>query len=286
MKLMPSITAALLACTALPSSLLAATPETRTITQQDIQAHKVQLETLTREISQTHGGQLARFEDAVCIAVSGFEDPYNAIFAQRMAQDAAQAGLQVGRAGCHPNVVVLITDHPQQELMSLARHDSFLTSIGARDTDVTLLAKSAGPAWTLTFTELRNTLGNHAVVGSDVDDLAPRLRIYDSTIINLPQRQDIAAVLMVIDSSAALGKNLAQIADYAAFRSMADLRSAAPVTSEPTILTLFKGDPAPNGLTTYDQAYLKGLYSGPSSLKAETRVHEIVNTAMRGDTKG
>lgn len=285
MKFMSSVTAALLACCALPSSLLAAAPETKAITQQDIQSQKVKLETLTREISQQHGGQLARFEDAVCIAVSGFNDPYNAIFAQRMERNATQAGLQVAQAGCHPNIVVMITDRPQQELMSLARRDSFLTSIGASDKDITLLAKSAGPTWTLTFTELRSTFGNHAVVGSDVDNLAGLLRIYDSTIINLPQRQDIAAVLMVIDSSAALGKNLDQIADYAAFRSLADLRSPAPVTSEPTILTLFKGETAPNGLTAYDRAYLKGLYSGPSSLKAETRVHEIVNTAMRGDTK-
>jgi hypothetical protein len=75
-------------------------PETRTITQQDIQTHKVKLETLTRDISQQHGGQLARFEDAVCIAVSGFDNPYNAIVAQRMSRDAAQAGLKIAQTGC------------------------------------------------------------------------------------------------------------------------------------------------------------------------------------------
>jgi hypothetical protein len=285
MQLMSSISAALLACCALPSGLLAADEETRTVTRQVIQAHKVKLETMTREISQQHGGQLARFEDAVCIAVSGFEDPYNAIFAKRMAQDAAQAGLGIAKAGCHPNIVVLVTDHPQQELMSLARHDSFITSIGAKDKDLKLLAASAGPSWTLTFTELRSTFGGHLHVGSEVDDQVARLNIYDSTIINLPQRQDIAAVLMVIDSSATLGKNLGQIADYAAFRSLADLRNAVPATGEPTILTLFKPGAAPDGLSSYDLAYLKGLYSGPSSLKAEARIHEIVSTAMHADAK-
>lgn len=271
-----SIGAALLACCAIPSSLLAAEQANQTVTQ----TRKASLETLTREISQQHGGQLARFEDAVCIAVSGFEDPYNVIFAQRMAQDATQAGLHVAQAGCHPNIVVLMTDRPQQELASLAKHDGFIASIGARDEDVKRLAASAGPTWTMTFTDLRSTSGNHPHIGTDVDDQAGRLHIYESSIINPPERQDIAAVLMVIDTPATLGKNLDQIADYAAFRSLADLRKATPRTSEPTILTLFDGSSAPSGLTAYDRAYLKGLYSGPSALKAETRMHEIVNTAL------
>jgi hypothetical protein len=181
--------------------------------------------------------------------------------------------------------VVVITGHPQQELMSLTRHDSFLASIGAPDKDVARLAKSAGPTWTLTFTEMRSTYGNHAVVNSNTGSVAPRLQVYGSSIINLPQRQDITAVLMVIDSSATLGKSLAQIADYAAFRSLADLRSIAPATSEPTILTLFKDGSAPDGLTSYDRAYLTDLYNGPSSLTAEARMHEIVSTAMRADAK-
>jgi hypothetical protein len=86
---------------------------------------------------------------------------------------------------------------------------------------------------------------------------------------------------MVIDSSATLGKTLTQIADYAALRSLADLKSRAPVTRERTILTLFQPGSAPDGLTPYDLAYLKGLYSGPSSLKADMRMHEIVSTAIR-----
>jgi hypothetical protein len=262
------------------SSLLAAAPETGAITQQDIHTQKARLETLTREISQQHGGQLARFEDAVCIAVSGFEDPYNTIFAQRMAQDAEQAGLQLGKAGCHPNIVVLMTDHPQQELMSLIRHDSFISSMGVREKDVTSLAKSTGPTWTLTFTELRNTDGNHAMVRSEFDDQTLRLRIYDLD----HQPAPAAGYRSGVDGDRQFGdpgKTLTQIADYAALRSLADLKSRAPVTRERTILTLFQPGSAPDGLTPYDLAYLKGLYSGPSSLKADMRMHEIVSTAIR-----
>jgi hypothetical protein len=284
MKQMLSIGAAMLACAALSAPLTAAAQPAPSPAPAE-RNHKDDLEKLTRAISQQHDGQLARFEDAVCIAVSGFDDPYNALFAARMAEDARQAGLAVAGAGCHPNIVVVMTGQPRQELASLAQRSGFLASIGARESDVRLLSQSAGPAYVLTFTELRSTGGAHEQAGSLRQDNAPQLLIHESSIINPPTRQDIAAVLMVIDTQAMLGRKLEQIADYAALRSLADLREAPAAGAEPTILTLFSGQDSPQGLTPYDQAYLKGLYHGPSALKAETRMHEIVNTALHGQDR-
>ena len=66
--------------------------------------------------------------------------------------------------------------------------------------------------------------------------------------------------MVLIDRSAALGKTIGQVADYAAMRTLAQTR--VPADGD-TILTLF--DPteaAPRELTPFDRGFLLSLYKG------------------------
>jgi len=57
--------------------------------------------------------------------------------------------------------------------------------------------------------------------------------------------------------------NLGQLADYVAMVGLAKLKPGANLGDAPTILKLFDGAPgaAPTGLTDWDHAFLKSLYS-------------------------
>jgi hypothetical protein len=229
---------------------------------------KEALKALTRGISRLEDadGQLARFNDDLCIVVSGFSGPYNDIVAGRMADDAASAGLHVEKPGCRPNVVLLITDNVSRELRYLGRDGGPAASVGLLDKDLRHLADGPGPAYVVTMTELRSRDGNHLGGGRP-----PVMIVNDSSIINPPTRHDIVGVLVALESSAAMGKSLRQLADYAALRAMARLKDSTMTMGEPSILTLFQDKAPVAELSAYDRAYLKGLYRGSAAMTGRPR---------------
>jgi hypothetical protein len=244
---------------------------------------KAVIKRMTTAISRPHDRQLARFDDVVCFQVGGVNAPYDRIMAERMEQDARDAGVDVGKPGCRPNIVVVLAEHVQTELQRLAKEGHTANSLGLEDKDLKQAAQGPGPAYVVTVTEQRSRDGNRLRAGkmSGFGDV-PMMIVNDASIINPPTRQDIVTVLVGIESEATMGKTLAQLADYAALRSLADIRGAAAVAgAEPTILGLFNGSPATSELTSYDRAYLKGLYHGPGAMTAATRMHEIEQAAMQ-----
>lgn len=237
---------------------------------------KQALKALTRGLAQQEDGQLARFGDDLCIVVSGFSGPYNDVVAGRMADDAAGAGLHVEKPGCRPNVVFLITDNVREELRHLGRDGGPAASVGLLDKDLLHLADGPGPAYVVTMTELLSRDGNHLRGGRP-----PVMIVNDASMINMPTRHDIVGVLVALESSAAMGKSLRQLADYAALRALAHLKDSTMTMGEPSILALFQ-DAAPVAeLSAYDRAYLKGLYRGSGAMTGRAQMHEIVTQAMR-----
>ncbi|WP_206242005.1 hypothetical protein [Novosphingobium terrae] len=242
---------------------------------------KAVIKRMTTALSRQHDRQLARFDGEVCFQVGGLNAPYDRIMAERMEQDARDAGVAVGKPGCRPNIVVVLADHVQGELERLAREGHTAISLGLEDKDLKQSAQGPGPAYVVTVTEQRSRDGNRLWAGKmgDLGD-RPMMIVHDASIINPPTRQDIVTVLVGIETAATMGKTLAQLADYAALRSLADIKGAAAVAgAEPTILGLFNGSPGIMELTSYDRAYLKGLYHGPAAVTATTRMHEIVTAA-------
>ncbi|WP_206244959.1 hypothetical protein [Novosphingobium terrae] len=244
-----------------------------------------QVDVQTRAISRQHDRQLARFEDAVCISVSGLEGPYNEVAVRRIASDARDAGLHVDKAGCHPNIVIVIAKDARKELERLSHDDGAARSLGMEVKDLVRLADTPGPAYVATITAMRGKDGAQPHVGTLTRKDETELIGHDVSIIDQPARYDITAVLMVLESSATLGKTLQQIADYAAFRTLSDLNGDATETIVPSILTLFRDKAPAQGLTDYDRAYLAGLYRGSSAMTANARVEEITSAFMRGAGK-
>lgn len=259
----------------------AATPDSITVTGNP--ERKAIIKQMTRALSRAHDRQLARFDNEVCFQVEGVNAPYDRIMAERMEHDARDAGVAVGKPGCKPNIVVVLADHVQADLQQIAKEGHIANRLGLMDKDLMQAAQGPGPAYVVTVTEQRGRDGEYMRPGamSGFGD-KPMMNTHESSIINPATRQDIDMVLVGIETEATMGKTLGQLADYAVLRALADIRGSAVVAgAEPSILGLFSGSPAIPELTSYDRAYLKGLYHGPAAMTAATQMNEIVTAAMK-----
>jgi hypothetical protein len=70
-------------------------------------------------------------------------------------------------------------------------------------------------------------------------------------------------VVEVVDQTQLQGVTLDQLSAYVAMAGLAEIKPVSQVVSTPTILNLFIGGPqaAPRGLTEWDRAFLKSLYT-------------------------
>jgi hypothetical protein len=243
-------------------------------------AQKEAVRTMTRAISRTHDRQLARFESEVCFVVKGLVPPYDAIMRDRMAQDAAAAGVPVGRPGCAPNVVVIMADNLLRELQRLSREKSGLVLAALSGKDLKTVLQEEGPVHVVTATELRTSDGNRPHLSTLMQNDAPQYDIHEVSMLHPSTRQDIESVLVLMENSATMGKSLQQLGDYAALRALADVKDDHVAPTPPTILSLFQGPGAPAGMTDYDRAYLAGLYRGSPAMTADAKMHEITQTVM------
>jgi hypothetical protein len=86
-------------------------------------------------------------------------------------------------------------------------------------------------------------------------------------------REDITQVVVMFDRDAVRGMTLIQLADYATMRSFARTRPAGGDAPLDTILALFDPNhPPPDGLTAFDQGYLRSVYDGIPNLPAASKL--------------
>jgi hypothetical protein len=95
----------------------------------------------------------------------------------------------------------------------------------------------------------------------------------------------VVSATVLIDRDAVAGRDLAQVADYAALRALtgARLRGRADGNS---ILALFtpEGDMrAPQRLTPFDRGYLAGLYAGRGNILPQMKKQSMVGYMVRAE---
>jgi hypothetical protein len=92
---------------------------------------------------------------------------------------------------------------------------------------------------------------------------------------------DFFRVFVIADQTRLRGVTTAQLADYISMVSLAKLKPGAHLGEAPTILRLFGGAPqdAPSGMTDWDEAFLKSLYTTDQRSKLER--HRIARDMAR-----
>ena len=152
-----------------------------------------------------------------------------------------------------------------------------------------LVQTDTGPARAWNVTALRTRFGEPVAPGmiGGRTSFAPvpviKVPSSDSHIF-LATRLDMVSSVVVIDIAAIDGMPVAQIADYAAMRALANTRPVSADAAAPTILSLFDPDGvrAPE-LTDFDLAYLRSLYDAGGNLPAVVKIGGVTRQLRKGE---
>jgi len=232
---------------------------------------RAQARTIT-DASNIFTEPLPLFQTKVCPGVSGLPLDLAEYVVARIRYNAQGAGLRLGKAGkCEPNLIVAFVLDGKKVLEKLAgKGNTILANIPAFERKQ--LLNDSGPVHAFVIAEDRTRDGMRAKW-----DPSSRYKILETQGANslflLKTRSDIQKSVVLIDIPAIDGLSAKQIADYATMRGLAKTRPVAGDATYGTILNLFAPDAGhPAGLTTFDIAYLKTLYSNAPNIVAAAKL--------------
>ena len=207
------------------------------------------------------GGQLSKFDWAVCPAAVGLSEPHLRAIAARMRQVAAAAGIKVGEANCRPNALVIVARDKTELIKALRRkHPSYFTdALGDR----IALDHQPGPVAAWHVESRVDSNGDAAAVNSQSDYYV--VESTDSSRLVPASRPVFAVGVLVVEVKALAGLTSTQLADYAAMRLFARTDPARLKNgTAPTILHAIEapmGSAVPITLTHWDLGFLRALYA-------------------------
>jgi hypothetical protein len=194
-----------------------------------------------------------------------------------MRRVAEASGIGVARAGCTPNVFVIVARDKKSAIDELDRRfPTYFTGMSSKE--VHDLASSAAPAvaW-----QVRSRLSADGEllekpVGTDTYRVQGT---YNPSRIRTSTMPTFVAAMVVVDIGAAAGLTTTELADYAAMRTFVATDPDRVVrTGVPTILgVLAQADdkPLPVTLTYWDLGLLKALYSTDNAYYARYQRGEM-----------
>lgn len=232
------------------------------------------------------GQPLARFQTAICPGVIGLAPVSGQAVVDRIGIVADTLGLPVGEPGCAPNLLLIVTDDARTAVRRFVarRQGNF---VGQTLADIHRLHGEEGAArgWSETETLSRDGERQTIVIPGAPQSInfgVPILSTWSSGRSALAFRRDIISSVVVIDTNAARGRDTVQIADYAALRGLAGIRSDGPRPAR-SILAAFTSDgdtTAPPGLTDIDWGILRGLYTGHGNRSSELQRGEMLRAVL------
>lgn len=283
MRFVPSaILAAVLAVPAMEQGGPAEPSDDQDILVTGERQHEVPARVVTRQARQIsrmgnfHDEPLARLEDRACPGVIGLKQDAAETMVGMIRARAEMFGIPLAKESkCTPNIVVLFSADGRAELKEFQREHGYLADVLSVG-ELRELVEDEGPVRVWSIVETR--MANGMPVPRRRDLVYPPVgRMWAAhSKITLSSRQDIAATLVVFDRDAAIGKSLAQLADYAVMRSFARTRDMEGDGALDTILGLFSEEgPEPPGLTAFDRAYLASLYDGVPNIPAAAKLLRV-----------
>ena len=221
----------------------------------------------------------ARFTDPICVGSSGLPPAAGQAIIDRVSEIALSVGLRIGAPGCAPNILVLFVVDGRAEVRKLARRGSAGLN-GQSLADIDRILGEPGPARAWTQVETRSRDGERP---SRAPNDPAVLNVATSTRLSSPVRRDMLRSTILIDREAVVGRDLRQVADFAAMRALTGARSR-PSADASSILAVFAPDSkgqTPH-LTEFDRMYLEGLYVGRGDLPWSMKKHSIAAHMVRG----
>ncbi len=219
---------------------------------------------------------LPRWRKGVCPQVTGLPREAGEFILGRISEVARAAGAPLGAENCGPNLFIVVTKDPQRVLRGMNLQTRLLTFAGAHPIDIDEFIATPRPVRVWYKTGMATPEG---IPLGDTDRTDSMEAIYGrfpavSAQTSYVKRNIIwsfTRLLVVVDRSRLQGLSRGQFADYIAMVTLADLKPAANLGDAPTILRLFEGTPAaaPVGMSEWDLAFLRSLYSTDQTSKGQ-----------------
>ncbi|MCX7357095.1 MAG: hypothetical protein NT015_02935 [Alphaproteobacteria bacterium] len=253
--------------------------------------------------------QIARWDDALCLSVAGLSVEQGQTVVDRVAMRAQAVGLSPGRTGCRPNVFVYFAADAgnftralvdERKSLFAYYHEENIATLGREALQSFIDAPSPVRWWHVIQT--RGADGDR--LGSDqagsqapppptdpgrppeADGLTGVQAVRSNgSRLRAAERQDFNRVIVIVDGSRLDGYPLVSIADYIALVTLAQIDPTAETRDYPTILNLFADDPdlVSFEMTTWDLAYLNGLYRSARNAASVTQQMRDISRRMAGD---
>jgi len=210
-------------------------------------------------ITRADGESVARWRQPICPWIAGAAPEQAKFIKSRVGEISRSVGVRVNAsAKCKLNLLVFLTTEPGK-LQALLRERSPRTFGTASSREAAEFFDTTRPVriW-------RNSLVVNAAGDSPITDTnkPPQYRLKDSRILS-SVAEDIAVVIVVVDTNATGAATFGQLADYVTMVALAKVDMNAELGNSPTILRLFANDSReniPRRMTDWDHAFLKALY--------------------------
>ncbi len=244
----------------------------------------------------TPAGQVARWNEPICLRVEGLEQPLADRVAGTINTIVLEVGARVGRGGCNANVFLLFTNDPASISAAIAgRGAAFFRSSSAIEAQ--RFVAGPGPlrwASRLSTRDARRgrlTASSAALMNSGDYNMgldAPTTDSYDATLLRRPTRGSIDGMIVLVDGPAATGLSLDHVAEYAAVVILSQPQQAADYSELPSVLALGAYRPSDQAGPRYgawDRAFLSALYAAAMDRSANAS-RSIVARRMQRNLGG
>jgi hypothetical protein len=242
------------------------------------------------------GASVARWNRELCVGVIGLRPATAQYLIDRVATVADSLDVEIGEPGCEPNVVIAATTDGGAAARALVdRRRNMLApgnSIQSRSrADLEAFVETDRPVrWWHVSTAVDPVTGRSLVRsprndnfdplkrGEVIEQLATPVR-GASPLLRAATRQDLRRAVVIIDFDGLGEVDFDQLADYVAFISLAQVDPEADTSEFSTVLNLFD-DPATPGLTDWDRAYLRGLYTSDDAARGDSAREAAIRREM------
>jgi hypothetical protein len=217
---------------------------------------------------------LARWDGVVCIGVVNFEAEAAHLIIDRMSDVARDLGVDLGEPGCDPNLVVAgTTDGRGMAESMVSRHRQQFFRFGYTRSNAgsgaleRFRTSDAAVRWWHVSLPIVVTTGEVAVRLPGRGPWAPppectsRRHGLDFRGCDLISDR-LMRLIIIVDVDALPSLTYAQLADYLTMIGLAQIDDQGEWDRFDTVLNVLEDPSGVSGLTTWDLAYLDGLYSG------------------------
>jgi hypothetical protein len=226
--------------------------------------------------------RLARWDRKICPGVIGLKAAYAQALLDRISLTAQSVGLEVGKPGCRPDILIVATADSDALVRQAVKDnpDTFAKyedGVSRGRKALQAFVDSQAPVRWWHVTARKTSDGQTYVQGANV-------RVRSAGRVKSNTRTDFDHVVIVLDAKRMGVVKFSALTDYVTMVALAQINPDADTGGVPSILNLFSdkavGATPPEGMTEWDMAYLQGLYDARRDARRGDRQEADVARTM------